>query len=80
MRMEKEFTQYIFKAIISSFLQLILFGMIENKPKKLDMTKDEYRFLKTEAKSWFDAESHTLAEINKSSQVSKKRKSKSGKK
>jgi hypothetical protein len=40
--------------------------MIENKPKKLDMTKDEYRFLKTEAKSWFDAE---VARLQKSIRV-----------
>ena len=57
-----------------------VFDEDKKQSKKLNMTEDEYRFLKTEAKFWIDSEGNTLAIIKKSSRVRKKSKSKSNKK
>jgi len=57
-----------------------VFDEDKKQSKKLNMTEDEYRFLKTEAKVWIDTEGNKLVEIKKSSRVRKKSKSKSNKK
>ena len=57
-----------------------VFDNDKKQSEKLNMTEDEYRFLKTEAKFWIDREGNKLVEIRKSSRVGKKRKSKSGRK
>jgi hypothetical protein len=57
-----------------------VFDEDKKQSEKLNMTEDEYRFLKTEAKVWVDTEGNKLVEIKKSTRVRKKSKSKSGKK
>ena len=44
----------------------------KKQSKKVNMTMEEYRFLKTEAKFWFDAEGNMLASLKKSTRVGKK--------
>jgi len=44
----------------------------EKQSKKVNMTMEEYHFLKTEAKFWFDAEGNMLASLKKSTRVGKK--------